>query len=58
MSLGGPSLLTSVEAQSDRNRVVIGGWLDERGNFRSLPSVGRDGNFPAPLPIAPSEARP
>ena len=35
LSLGGPSFMTPVSAQNDR--VVLAGWIDERGSFRSLP---------------------
>ena len=56
LSLGGPSLITSVSAQNDR--VYIAGWIDERGSFRPLPigpGYGRPEPGkpvpPAPLPI-------
>lgn len=35
LSLGGPSLISPVSAQSDR--VYIAGWIDQDGSFRSLP---------------------
>jgi hypothetical protein len=37
IALGGPSLVTPVEAQAG-DRVIIAGWIDEKGAFKSLPS--------------------
>ena len=56
-SLGGPSLISPVSAQSDR--VYIAGWIDQDGSFRSLPrpagqeKAAEPGRAvsPAPLPI-------
>ena len=36
LSIGGPSLVTPVEAQGTPNRVVLSGWIDEAGMLRSL----------------------
>lgn len=46
LSMGGPSLLTPVSAQSDQ-RVLLAGWVDDKGNVRSLPGFPSGG----PLPI-------
>ena len=35
LSVGGPSLISPVSAQSDR--VYVAGWIDQDGSFRSLP---------------------
>jgi hypothetical protein len=35
LSLGGPSLLPPVQAQSTNNRVVIEGWLDTAGKVHT-----------------------
>ena len=51
LSLGGPAFLTTVEAQSKAQEVWIKGWLDDKGNMRLLPQVGREGNFPTPIPV-------
>jgi hypothetical protein len=58
LSLGGPSFITPVNAQSDR--VYLQGWVDERGSFRPFPlapGVPRaEPGKPAPpaaLPILP-----
>lgn len=37
IALGGPSLSTPVEAQAG-DRVILAGWIDEKGAFKSLPS--------------------
>jgi hypothetical protein len=44
LSIGGPSLLTPVSAQQGGlgDRVILAGWVDEKGNVLS---------FPAPSPI-------
>lgn len=48
MSLGGPALMTPLQAQ-DAGRVVLTGWVDERGILRKFPYVGWRGE-PAGLP--------
>lgn len=40
LSVGGPSLLTSVMAQTGYERVVIVGWLDAEGREHALPTSG------------------
>lgn len=35
LSVGGPSLIAPVSAQSDR--VYVAGWIDQDGSFRPLP---------------------
>lgn len=37
ISVGGPSLIAPVQAQSE-NRVLIAGWIDQDGNLRTLPT--------------------
>ncbi len=56
LSLGGPSLITPVQAQNDR--VYLAGWVDERGTARAFPHVPENVRAqptippaPAPLPI-------
>ena len=47
LSVGGPSLLTSVSAQANDQRVVISGWVDGDGRFRPLyPGVSKGYGFP------------
>jgi hypothetical protein len=40
LSVGGPSLATPVSAQTDQ-RILIGGWVDVKGNVVRLPEVAR-----------------
>lgn len=47
LSLGGPALLTPLQAQ-DGGRVVLSGWVDEDGRVRMLPTPRGIG------PVAPS----
>lgn len=42
LSLGGPSLITPVNAQADAQPVLLRGWVDQNGAVVS---------FPAPPPI-------
>jgi len=53
LSLGGPSLVTPVNAQNDR--VYLAGWIDERGAFRPFPLVPESGTPQPgkPVPAAP-----
>ena len=37
IALGGPSLITPVEAQAG-DRVILAGWIDQAGAFKSFPS--------------------
>lgn len=50
ISLGGPSLITPVDAQVG-DRVILAGWIDEKGAFKSFPSppVTMIGGKPVPL---------
>ena len=47
LSLGGPSLITPVNAQAG-DRVILAGWVDESGRFLSFPAV----------PLMPDFSRP
>jgi hypothetical protein len=38
LSLGGPSLMTPVNAQVG-DRVILAGWIDESGRFLSFPAA-------------------
>jgi hypothetical protein len=56
LSVGGPSLITPVKAQSDR--VYLAGWIDEKGASRQFPippgtGIAEPGRpvTPTPLPI-------
>jgi len=47
ISVGGPSLLTSVSAQSNGQRVLISGWVDGDGTVRPLyPGVSKGYGLP------------
>ena len=56
LSVGGPSLITPVGAQGQGDRVILAGWIDERGSVLSFPgappiydtSRPRFGNEPYP----------
>ena len=56
LSLGGPSLITPVNAQADEQRVLLRGWVDQNGAVVTFPapppiydySRPRFGNEPAP----------
>ena len=37
LSLGGPALLTPLQAQQGAGRVILTGWLDAVGNVRTFP---------------------
>ena len=37
LSIGGPSMITPVQAQGDR--VILAGWVDERGAVVSFPKT-------------------
>ena len=56
LSVGGPSLITPLEAQVG-DRVIISGWVDASGETRRLPLAYYDDDSPAarglarPLPI-------
>ena len=55
LSLGGPSLITPVNAQGDR--VYLQGWIDERGAFRPFPAyppagAAQPGKPARPAPLA------
>ena len=62
LSVGGPALLPGVSAQARQSqyasgygRVVIAGWVDERGGEHQLPSTKTDatGNISVPgVPVA------
>ena len=56
LSVGGPSLITPVNAQNDR--VYIQGWIDQRGAYvpfpaypTAIPSEAGKPARPAPLPV-------
>jgi hypothetical protein len=42
LSVGGPSLVSPVAAQSGYERVILYGWVDESGAERRLPTMFRD----------------
>ena len=56
LSLGGPALITPVSAQCDGQRVVLSGWVDEKGSVVAFPQAPpiydynrpRFGNEPPP----------
>lgn len=56
LSLGGPSLMMPVSPQGDGQRVVLSGWVDEKGSVVAFPqappsydySRPRFGNEPPP----------
>jgi hypothetical protein len=50
LSLGGPTLLTPVQAQQGSERVILAGWVDSVGRVRVLPA-GTTNVSPAGLPI-------
>ena len=51
LSLGGPSLLPVVTAQ-DGGRVILSGWVDEKGSVRPFPyPIGHSATEPAALPM-------
>ena len=51
LSVGGPSLLTSVSAQSSGERVLISGWVDGDGTVRPLyPRVSKGYGLPVEAP--------
>jgi hypothetical protein len=37
IALGGPSVITPVSAQVG-DRVILAGWVDERGSFKAFPA--------------------
>ena len=39
LSLGGPSLIAPVSAQADDERVILAGWVDEKGTVVAFPRV-------------------
>jgi hypothetical protein len=39
LSLGGPSLMTPVSAQGDGQRVMLSGWVDEKGSVVAFPQA-------------------
>ena len=51
LSLGGPSVIAPVEAQAG-DRVILAGWIDQTGAFKSFPSppVQMIGGKPTPMP--------
>jgi hypothetical protein len=51
LSVGGPSLITSVSAQ-DAQRVIIAGWVDQDGKARRLSPGGSAGTDSLPVWIA------
>ena len=56
ISLGGPSTLPSVQAQTawEGQRVVITGWIDDQGTPRRFPSgVPQAGSLSSGLPMTP-----
>jgi len=60
LSAGGPSLLPRVSAQSNQSqhasgygRVVIAGWVDERGGEHPLPSTKTDSTGQTAVPGVP-----
>ena len=52
LSVGGPSLVTPVNAQNDR--VYLQGWVDERGTFRPFPAYPPAGAAEAGKPVRPA----
>jgi hypothetical protein len=39
ISLGGPALITPVSAQGDGERVILSGWVDEKGSVIKFPEA-------------------
>jgi hypothetical protein len=55
LSAGGPSLATPVGAQTDQ-RVLVGGWVDVKGNVVRFPEVAR--YFDSTASIAGDQTKP
>ena len=49
LCLGGPTLLTPVNAQDRAGRVYLSGWVDSKGYIKPFPFSGNEN--PAPLPV-------
>ena len=48
LSVGGPSLITPVSAQGDSQRVLLSGWVDEKGSVVGFPAVPRMYDYSRP----------
>jgi hypothetical protein len=49
LSVGGPSLITPVTAQADRQDVYIAGWVGADGKVRQLGQPSRGTTDPIPV---------
>ena len=51
LSVGGPSLITRVTAQADRQSVYIAGWVGADGKVRQLRQANPGGPIIDPIPV-------
>jgi hypothetical protein len=48
LSLGGPSVITPVNAQANGQRVLLAGWVDDTGAVISFPAPPRIYDYSSP----------
>ena len=51
LSLNGPTLITPVTAQVDRQSVYIAGWVGADGKVRQFAQANRGGPIIDPIPV-------